>query len=225
MKLKSFGCSFIFGTDLPDDGRNGLYATGSRMTWPALVAGHLGYDYSTHARPGSGNLQILERLLNEIALGDPAVYVIGWSWIDRFDYIDNEKAERWPGSKWQTLMPIDQSPVAESYFRHLNSEYSDKLRSLIYMNTAIDTLKRNDCEFVMTCMDALVFCDRWSTTPTTLDLMERTRPYISSFEGKNFLDWSKARGFAISQSQHPLEQAHAAAAELILRNWSDYIKS
>jgi hypothetical protein len=43
MNLKSFGCSFIFGSELSDDGRNGLYATGSRLTWPAHVAQHLGY--------------------------------------------------------------------------------------------------------------------------------------------------------------------------------------
>ena len=66
MKLKSFGCSFIWGSDLPDDGRNLPRATASRLTWPALLAQDLEYEYECHARPGAGNLQITERLLNQI---------------------------------------------------------------------------------------------------------------------------------------------------------------
>ena len=63
MNLKSFGCSFIFGSELSDDGRTGPYATGSCLTWPALLAKEFGYGYHTYARPGSGNLQIAERAL------------------------------------------------------------------------------------------------------------------------------------------------------------------
>ena len=66
MTLKSFGCSFIFGSDLADDGRDGPYATPSQLTWPALLAQHLGRDYQCYARPGSGNLQILNTILNQI---------------------------------------------------------------------------------------------------------------------------------------------------------------
>ena len=91
MQVKSFGCSFIFGSELADDGKNGLYAIGSRLTWPALLAKHYNYQYQTHARPGSGNLQILERMLNQTAVSDNLdLFVIGWTWIDRFDYYDSE---------------------------------------------------------------------------------------------------------------------------------------
>jgi hypothetical protein len=223
MKLKSFGCSFVFGTDLADDGRNRPYATGSRLTWPALIAEHFGYAYETYARPGSGNLQILERLLCQIDPADPAIYVIGWTYIDRFDYVNDLLATPWPGTKWSTLMPIDETEVATNYFRHLSSEYADKLRNLVYIKTAIDSLKQNDCQFVMTYMDPLISCQKWHTTRATRDLQRYIEPYLNNFAGKTFLQWSRDLGFDISDTMHPLEPAHQAAADLVLANWNQYL--
>lgn len=223
MKLKSFGCSLIFGTDLPDDGHQSPYATGSRMTWPALIADHFGYEYETYARPGSGNLQILERLLCQIDPADPAIYVIGWTYIDRFDYVDERLTTPWPGTKWKTIMPIDRDAVADSYFRNLHSEYSDKLRSLIYMRTAIDCLQQNDCQFVMTYQDPLMLCEKWHITKGSSLLLEHVRPCLRDFEGEIFTRWSGDRGFPISAMDHPLEAAHRAAADLILQNWDQYL--
>lgn len=223
MKLKSFGCSFIFGTDLPDDGRNGPYATGSRMTWPALIAHHHGYEFETHARPGSGNLQILERLLNQINDTQDTVYVIGWSYIDRFDYVDEKLTTPWPGTKWKTLMPIDTGPVADCYYRDLHAEYSDKLRSLIYVKTAIDCLMANRCPFIMTYADPLMLCRKWHVTKGSRMIADAIEPYLKDFQGQTFLEWSRQNGFAISDVMHPLEQAHRAAADLILKRWHQYL--
>ena len=224
MKLKSFGCSFIFGTDLADDGRNGPYATGSRLTWPALIAQHHGWEYQTFARPGAGNLQILERLLNQIDTDDPAVYVIGWTYINRFDYVDDSLSTPWPGTKWKTLMPIDTDSVADSYYRNLHAEYSDKLRSQIYIKTAIDCLTRHSCKFIMTYIDALVTCRQWHTTKGSTGILDQIEPYLSDFAGKSFVEWSQTQGFPISPVNHPLEQAHCAAAKLVLDNWAHHIK-
>ena len=88
MKLKSFGCSFVFGTDLHDDGRDLPKITPSKHTWPALLAQHLGQAYECYARPGSGNLQIWENIANQITTQESALYVISWTWINRFDYIN-----------------------------------------------------------------------------------------------------------------------------------------
>lgn len=224
MKLKSFGCSFIFGTDLADDGRLLPYATGSRLTWPSLVARKLGCRYETYARPGAGNLQILERLLNSIDPDNPAIYVIGWTYIDRFDFIDPDLKTPWPGTKWKTLMPIDDNDVAISYYKNLHSEYADKLKTLIYIKTAIDCLRANGCQFVMTYQDPLVFCRQWHTSKATTDLDEYVRGFLSDFEGLTFLEWSRQHGHEISDTMHPLESAHKAAADLVLSRWQQYLK-
>ena len=88
MQLKSFGCSFIYGSELADASANKIIP--SNNTWAAHLAGHLNYNYKCYARPGGGNLQILERVLREISGGKQALYIIGWTWIERFDYEDND---------------------------------------------------------------------------------------------------------------------------------------
>lgn len=229
MKLKSFGCSFIFGTDLHDDGRDGPWATSSQFTWPALLARELGYEYRCKARPGSGNLQILERLINSIALDtSPTLFVIGWTWIDRFDYI-SENAPIWMPSRspvnWTTIMPIDTTDVAKLYYRDLHSEFRDKLVSLQCIKTAIDLLKARNCQFIMTCMDSLVLDQERNVSPSLKFLQDEIRPYLSDFDGKNFVDYSRDRGHEISATMHPLESAHEDAARLVLDNLSNFVKS
>lgn len=210
MQLYSFGCSFIFGNDLHDDGRDLAFATPSQHTWPALLAKKHKFDYLCMARGGSGNLQILEKLLNRLALGSRAVYVIGWTWIDRFDYTTTDARHH-----WHTIMPVDTDKTAEHYYKSIHSEYRDKLSSLIYVKTAIDALNAAGHKFIMTYMDELMFDTRWHTSPAVSELQSYCQPYMTQFQGKNFLDWSKEKGFEISQTLHPLEAAHEAAAELI----------
>lgn len=231
MKLKSFGCSFIFGTDLHDDGRDLPYATFSRHTWPALLAQHLGYVYECYAEPGAGNLQIWENIANAIASKEHALYVIGWTWIDRFDYIEDHgirspaRSPRWLGrTPWKTIMPIDQDSTAEIYYRELHSEHLDKMKSLLYVKSAIDLLVQNRCQFIMTSMDDLLLDQRWNFSQGMLPMQEFVRPYLSSFNGQTFLEHSRTNGHEISATLHPLESAHRDAADLLINNLQDYIK-
>jgi len=219
MTLKSFGCSFIFGSDLKDNKRNGLRIAPSQFTWPALIARHLGRDYSCYARPGSGNLQILERVLNQVPVSNNLdLFVIGWTWTDRFDHWD---ANHNPGKKttpWLTIMPVDTTDLAKTYYRDLHSEYRDKFTSLCNIKLAIDTLNQRGIPFVMTYMDELLFDQRWHTSESVLDLQSYIKPHMTTFEGQTFLDWSRGRGFEISPAWHPLESAHAAAADYLINH-------
>ena len=209
MTLKSFGCSFIFGSDLADDGRHLKQATPSKLTWPALLAQSQGHDYVCYARPGAGNLQILERLLSQLYQDSSGVFVVGWTWIDRFDY-NRDKTH-----KWHTIMPIDTDARAVEYYRDLHSEFRDKLTTLINIKTAIDALKEKNCPFIMTYMDELMFDTQWHTTPSMLLLQNYIKPYMTKFDGLTFLEWSKKNQFEISPTLHPLEPAHQAGFELI----------
>lgn len=211
--LKSFGCSFIFGTDLHDDSRNRPKATYSRYTWPALLAKKKGWTYACYARPGAGNLEIAERLLSQISDVAPAVYVVGWTWIDRFSYTGEN--DTWWRSPWRTLMPIEADSVTETYYKNLHSELRDKLTTLINIKVAIDTLKESGHRFIMTFQDNLLFDQRWNTTPAIVELQRYCQPYMTTFDGLSFLDWSRREGFEISPTMHPLEAAHQAGAELI----------
>jgi len=222
MKLKSFGCSFIFGTDLSDDGRDLPIPTSSNLTWPAHLARALNYDYECYARPGSGNLQIAERVLSHAANNDLAFFVIGWSWVDRFDYTNSTISNTPIQSKWtnwRTLMPIDDSQLAQTYYKGLHSEFKDKLCSLINIKLVIDTLNQKHIPFLMTYMDELLFDQRWNCTPAVIELQNFIRPCMTQFEGQSFLDWSRKNGYVVSDTLHPLEQAHRAAANYMIKTF------
>ena len=214
MILKSFGCSFIFGSELVDCGP---YTIGSKLTWTSLVAQHYNYQYHTYARPGSGNQQILERLLSHLAgpINYDVICVIGWTWIDRFDYC--AKHSPWPGLPWSTLMPVDTSETAKIYYRDLHSELQDKFLNLLYIRQAIDILKEKKISFIMTYMDHLLFDTRWNATPAITELQDYVKPYMTTFEGLNFQEWSKKNKYPISNIGHPLEQAHRSAGDYIIQ--------
>jgi hypothetical protein len=217
MNLKSFGCSFIFGSELNDIGQNGHYANGSKLTWPAHLARHLDHPYLCYARPGAGNLQIAERALTHLATNEHALFVINWTYIDRFDYVDNTAGSKWPGMPWSTLMPIDTTSTATVYYKELHSEIRDKLTTLMYIKLVIDALLQKKYPFVMTYMDDLMLDQRWHTTPAIVDLQEYIRPHLTTFDGLNFQQWSKKNGHPITSIGHPLESAHAAAGQLMIK--------
>jgi len=211
MRLNSFGCSFIYGTELAD-----CSESASQLTWPAKLAQHLNYDYKCHAQGGSGNLQILERVLNQASFSDSSdLFVIGWTWIDRFDYCSGSH------NHWKTIRPGDTDGVSRNYYKDLHSEYRDKFTSLCYIQLAIDTLQQRNIPFIITCMDYLLFDQRWHTSPSVLDLQSYIRPFITDFEGLSFLDWSRQYDYPETAAWHPLEAAHRAAGDYIINIWSN----
>ena len=219
MKLKTFGCSFIFGSELSDCGKNGSYNNGSYLTWPFQLSKHLGYSYECHARPGAGNLQIAERVLSRADATDPSLFVIGWTWIDRYDCWDPTETDNWTEgdlwNNWSTVLPSDTTEKSRVYYRDLQAEFRDKLTSLITIRTVIDTLNQKKIPFIMTYMDGLLFDHQWHVTPAVIELQNYVKPFMTTFDGMTFLEWSRKNNFPVSNAWHPLEQAHQAGFELI----------
>jgi hypothetical protein len=222
MILKSFGCSFIFGTELSDDvshcmldwSDNGKWIRPSQLTWPALLAQDLGYDYQSHALPGIGNLQILESILNEIPkCKQDDVFVIQWTWIDRLDYENINRTDR--DNFWNTMLPSNDDKNSQWYYKNIHSEYRDKLSALIYIKTAINALQEKNVKFFMTNLDDLIFDQTWHWNSAVDCLQTYVKPHITCFEGLNFLKWAQEKQFPISKNLHPLEDAHRSAFELI----------
>jgi hypothetical protein len=215
MQLKSFGCSFIYGSELTD--ASAIKVIPSNSTWPAHLAGHLNYNYKCYAKPGAGNLQILEQILNQASnKNEYDLFVIGWTWIDRFDHYNADRiGEIW--KDWSTIMPVDTDALAKTYYRDLHSEYQDKFTCLSYIKLAIDTLNQKEIPFIMTYIDGLLFDQQWNTTPAVLDLQEYVKPHMTTFNGKSFLEWSRTNNYSISNAWHPLEEAHLAAADYMIK--------
>ena len=209
MKLKSFGCSVIFGSELSDiTNRTKKY---SQLTWPAIIAQRQRLDYACYARPGTGNLQILNNVLDQVAQHNNDVYIINWTFANRWDYM-------YAGNnQWHSLLPWDTHDRAEFYYRHFQAEYSDKLNNLIWINCATQALQSVGAKFCMTYMDPLLFDSRWNTGPGIAQLQQGIAPHLHLFDGVNFVEWSQRNGYAISSEyHHPLEQAHVAAADYLL---------
>jgi len=208
MQLKSFGCSFIYGTELAD-----CSDSASQCTWPALLAQNLNYDYECYARGGSGNLRILEQVLSQVGVSNSFdLFVIGWTWIDRFDYYSGT-----PGQWWKTIRPGNTDAVSLNYYKDIHSEYIDKFTSLCHIKLAIDTLQQHNIPFIMTYMDSLLFDQRWHISPSVSELQTRIQPFMSDFEGLSFLEWSRHHGYSETAAWHPLEDAHRAAADYMIK--------
>lgn len=211
MKIKSFGCSFIYGSDLSD---NPCIWNYSRLTWPALLSQAHGCEYECFARPGSGNLQIAERVLNECATATAEdFFIIDWTWIDRFDIIKSLD----PWQPWETLLPNTTDLCSNFYYKNLHAEHSDKLRTLLYIKAVLDTLVEKKLKFIMTYEDSLIFDKQWNTNMAIKLLQNAVEPHMTTFEGKSFLSWSRANGFPESLKWHPLEPAHQAACNYMIK--------
>jgi len=228
MKLKSFGCSFMWGSEMAD-----ADPLPSKRSWPALLAQHMGLEYQCMARPGGGNLLIAEQILNHAALPypgvadnmiEPALFVINWTYIDRFDYT-NPANDQWdtirPGGAWD-----GQEQLAEHYFKHLHSQYRDKLTTLTHIKLCIDALNQAGHQFIMTYMDELIFETKWHTSPAVLRLQEFVKPYLLQFDNMNMVQYSKDRGHDFGNQAHPLESAHEDLFQYALSNFGiDKIKT
>ena len=220
MTLKSFGCSFIFGSDLKDTNivnprSRKIY---SRYSWPALLANTLEYKYECYAYPGVGNLMILESVLDQITVSTSSdFFVIGWTWIDRFDYYNHNYYAHDDAHPWLTIRPDKKTKQYEMYYKELHSDYRDKLTCLGYAKLVIDTLNQKSIPFLMTYMDELLFDCKHNTSSAVTVLQDYVKPYMTQFEGQTFLDWSRGKGYPEALNWHPLEEAHAAAAEYLIK--------
>jgi hypothetical protein len=214
MKLKSFGCSFMWGSELPDAD---LFP--SQLSWPALLADHLGMPHQCLASPGCGNLQIAEQILNHVDQ-EQAFFVINWTYIDRFDYANPDN------NKWSTIRPGAQDSLAEHYYRNLHSQYRDKLVTLMHIKLCVDAILDAGHEFRMTYMDDLLLETKWHVSPAVLSLQKNIQPHLQQFNQCNMLEYARGRGHAVGHLEHPLESAHKDLFQYALANFAvDKIKT
>jgi hypothetical protein len=206
--IKSFGCSFIYGSDLADIDL-GFPITPSQSTWPALISKKLDLDYECYARPGQGNFKIYCDILANSYHNDQSVYLINWTWVDRFDFVDSNET-------WQSLRPAEESVLEKFYYRNFHSQLCDMISSASYMVSAAEHLKSLNCPYIMTFMDynLLTPVDPNWHDPRYLEVLQyKLSKILVNFDDKNFLSWSQKNNFEISSRWHPLEQAHSAAAD------------
>ncbi|NDB65315.1 MAG: hypothetical protein EB168_06570 [Euryarchaeota archaeon] len=207
--ILSFGDSFIYGTDLADCQRSDQFGEGySTSTWPALTASRLELDYQCWALGGVGNQHIACMVLQHSS--PDSLAMINWTWSDRFDYHVMENHHG-------TLRPAEDTELERFYYRHLHSEIDDKIRNLQLIYATIAWLREHNIAFIMTIMDRLLLDTKWNTNTAIRRLQESISTHITWFPGQlTFLEWSRANAYPESDAWHPLEEAHAQAADIML---------
>lgn len=207
MKIQSFGCSFLSGSEL----------SSVKRTWPSLISQTIGLEHENYARAGVGNLYILTKILNHA--DKDACVIVNWTYIDRFDFCSSQT------ERWETLRPSLDHDLADIYFKKMHGQFRDMLTALVYINTAIGYLKQQEIPFVMTYMDSVLFdtVDPDWHHPAGVDFLQnQIRPWIQDFGNyKNFLHWAEAHGYPISDLRHPLDAAHLAAADF----WTETVQA
>ena len=242
-KIVSFGDSFIFGCEIPEnyDGSAG---------WPGIAARKLNLNFECKASPGSSNSSICRRILDYYSddnnLDDLAV--INWTWTHRWSYFVNQNNwDTWISFgpsikespflelqeinnldlKMQTMsdsfkeknrqnIPIDyQKKLEEAYIEYISdNEMMNKFNSLQSIYCATAFLLNKGIKFVQTNMDSELFDTRWFCDGYIQELQNFILLNMYSFDELNFLDWSKKYKFEITEpGWHPLEDAHNAAVE------------
>lgn len=224
-KIVSFGDSFVYGTELQNN-HNG------HQSWIGLAAKKLNVAYKTLAVPGCGNENIFKQILFYFSR-NPAhdvLAVINWTYARRWDIYFSEK------ENWTTLgmdcVPrklsnfIDNedeaSKIIEFYKKNSGPNHVwNRWRSLQTIYCAQQYLKSLNIKVIQTYMDTSIwdsFLPNQKTVPDYIQPLQAiTKFELETFEGLNFLEWSRKNGYKITDPWlHPLEEAHQAACELWL---------
>jgi len=217
-KIVSFGDSFIFGSELRNN------HDGSRA-WPGLIARDLGIKYETRSVPGCGNDAIARQIMEYFHYNDPkdTLAVVNWTWALRWDFYAVQT------ESWTTLGPTCVPTKLESYVGGQEAEriinfYQDytghssvweKWRSVSVIYAAQKNLDHLGISAIETYIDPEIVIDNEHSPGYTQALQKFIIPRLRTFEGMNFLDWSRHKGFRVTEpGWHPLEEAHRAAADL-----------
>ena len=227
-RVVAFGDSFTRGDELADCPEQMPDKTieYSQSTWPALIAKSLNCDYRCCALGGRGNQWISWAVASRFT--QDTLCIVNWSWFERFDYVDIQT------DKWCTTHPQHEDKLDHYFYRNLDSDIWNLHRNFQQIHSTISLLKQNNIDFIMTCLDtqysrtynnirppATAFSTNWK--PAASNLQKQVLPHIVDFEGMSFLEWSKHNSFETGPNSHPLEEAHAEAANYILDKCNKYL--
>ncbi len=224
-KIIGFGDSFVRGAEQKhnNDGSKG---------WIARAAKNLNCEYYTLAKDGCSNEHIARQIYTWFSENSTidTLAVVNWTWMSRWDcYMYEHKQWITVGTTCipKYLEHLVSETQAEDIVNFYNSRLNksilwNKLRNLQTMYAVQSYLKQKNIISIQTYMDYDMFdinCEHYDLTPDYInELQKLVYPELQLFEGQNFIDWARKKGFTVTnKGLHPLEDAHISAAEL----WQD----
>lgn len=249
MILVAGGDSFIWGAELADcrHGGSGGY---SRKTFSALLAEDI--EYHCAAYPGNANNAISRSVMSACeSLVDVGV-VVNWTFPQRYDFRFNydtlTATSPWFSihSHYSTAKVIDNIKNSELikdfskvFYKHVgNNEYYEiytTLKEILFLQLY---LKSERIPYLFTTADNSYYehenylrskdqhleilynqidWDNWYFFPKGTAASETLTP-------RGFYQWALENKYSVGNYGHPLEQAHADAAELIKEKFNELVK-
>lgn len=228
-RVVSLGDSFIFGTDLSDAGI--ADEDFSCLTWPALLSNKLNAAYISYALGGCDNTSIVRRLLYGIMRGlitSKDLICIQWTWTSRNNFLVDDyedfRASHNPDIGWRTIHPTDNDQMSQAYYKYFQSDLLDKFNSLKEITLAKYILEKYNITYFMTGITSTIIDPTISNSkklnPIYVDfLINDVKDALRWFDNKGFYQWALDMNFQIGKTGHPLEEAHQAAFEYIIKNY------
>lgn len=213
--------AFYFGEADIDGKRPQFEVLYSLSTWPALIAKNMNVEYRCLAYSGCSNqtiIRTLTKFINELTPND--LVIIDWTFSNRWDYLDLEEPN--VDRNWKTIRPSGNqiSEINEFYFKYLQSDEWNKWESLRAIMLATHLLKSRNIKYFMTCEDELIFDDKFHRPTYIKNCQDEVKNDIFWFDNNGFYNWSVNNNFPLGkQNNHPLEEAHRAAFEYIIKNY------
>lgn len=240
MILVAGGDSFVHGNELSDWNINS--PKDSMLTFTSLLSNWNNLNYACCARPGNSNDAILRMTVNKCNQvrkeNKTPIVVVAWTFVPRFEFPFDYNTDS-PDSPFATISiheGTNRKPVKEfakqfftniriDWFQHFNA-----IKSIVMLQTY---LKFNDIPYLFTATDNIVFSykndpqlieywqmvdyDNWFMFPSATEPYNTTTP-------RGFYQWAVENKYPIGPYQHPLEQAHYDAAELMKEKFNALVK-
>jgi hypothetical protein len=228
-KIVSFGDSFVFGSEQQNNNDGSL-------GWIGRAAKKLTCEYHSSSVPGCGNDHIARQIYTWFTNNSvkDTLAVINWTWMNRWDFYIVEH------ETWITLGPTcvpeklkhlvertEAQDMIDFYKTRANSSITwNKFRNLQTIYAVQSYLKQKNINVIQTYMDYELFDQTYHAPDYIRELQALVKPAMQLFEGKNFVDWSRDKGFEVTPApgDHPLEQAHAAACDLWVDTYAQALK-
>lgn len=232
MILVAGGDSFTWGSELADSPHGGANGY-SRSTYPALLAKQAKLEYICAAYPGSANNAISRMAINAVnSVNDPFLLVT-WTYPQRREF--------WFTNEWVSLNSwhTAKKEFSEQYFKHVgDSEYYELysvFKEIIYLQ---NFCKTKNIPYMFMTADNTFYChenylrsknyelsvlhdsvewNKWFWFPQGVNQYETPAP-------RGFYQWAVENKYSVGSQGHPLEQAHADAAELIKEKFNELVK-
>jgi hypothetical protein len=119
-----------------------------------------------------------------------------------------------------TLRPDGDLAEHRLYYKHFYNQYHTVLTNAAWIVSVIAMLQARNIKFVMTCMDPILMetiNPNWQDPRSVTLLQDQIGPHLDWFDSKTFLEWSRSKEYPESVAWHPLEKAHSAAADYMIK--------